>query len=373
MKHIIDFNLLKNINELKEKGLILKKKDDIFLVKYNKKYINNENISTLGKYRSIIFNDEKILSYSPPKSLRYNSNFNIDGLKITEFCDGTMINLFYYKDKWEIATKSVIGANCKYYVKQEKTYRDMFFEVIEKLNINLNIFNKSCSYSFILQHPENRIVSNIQYMNLILIKCYSFNDNIIMEEDITEYSKYMNISLDLTNIFKRDTLDEIFNNYLNFTHNVKDYNKVGIVLTNSNGERIKIRNFYYEYVKRLKGNSPKLQFIFYSIKKLKKIKEFLTFFPEHSDDFKMYTKELYEFTGKLYNKYVSCFIKKEEKISNMNYEFKPHLFKLHKIYLDSLSDKKIKINKKIVIDYINNLEPEQLMFCINYKKRKKEQ
>ena len=109
MKHIIDFNLLKNINQLKEKGLILKKKDDIFLVKYNKKYINNENISTLGKYRSIIFNDEKILSYSPPKSLRYNSNFNIDGLRITEFCDGTMINLFYYKDQY-IYKKSFINS-----------------------------------------------------------------------------------------------------------------------------------------------------------------------------------------------------------------------------------------------------------------------
>ena len=161
----------------------------------------------------------------------------------------------------------------------------------------------------------------------------------------------------------------------------KDFNKVGIVLTNKYFERIKIRNLYYEKVKHLKGNSPKMQFIYYSIKKSNRIKEFLTFFPENTDDFLKFKNELFTFTENLYKKYIHCFIKKKSKLIDMDYEFKPHLYALHKLYLknkgnkinirinDNIIQKNFKIDKKIVIDYVNNLEPERLMFSINYNKR----
>ena len=60
-----------------------------------------------------------------------------------------MINLFFYNNKWEIATKSVIGANCKYYLHKIKTYRDMFFEVINHLNINLDDGSEKKLYDFV--------------------------------------------------------------------------------------------------------------------------------------------------------------------------------------------------------------------------------
>ena len=390
MTHKIDFNLLKNKIEIFENNkktknenqltdeMILKKNGDLYLIKYDKKHINDKNINTLGKYRSVIFDKNKLVSFSPPKSLRFNNNFEMGNLKITEFYEGTMINLFYYNNKWEIATKSVIGANCKYYQHQNKTYREMFFEVINHLNINLEDFNKNFSYSFVLQHPENRIVSNIKNMNLVLIKCYSFKNNIIKEESIDE--KFDSLKLiDLTKTLYKDSIEEIFNNYI--ATEKKDFNEVGIVLTNKNFERIKIRNFYYEHVKRLKGNSPKIQFIYYTIKKSNRINEFLTFFPENAGDFLKFKNELFKFTENLYQKYISCFIKKETKLIDMEYEYKPHIYALHKMYLenknkkvnirinDNIIQKRFKIDKKRVIDYINNLEPERLMFCINYNKR----
>ena len=78
------------------------------MIKYDKKYINNENINTLGKYRSIIFDKDKIVAFFSPKSLRFTNNFKMDQLKITEFYEGTMINLFFYNEKWEIATKALL-------------------------------------------------------------------------------------------------------------------------------------------------------------------------------------------------------------------------------------------------------------------------
>jgi len=370
MKHIVDFELLKELSETGENknDLILKKNGNLFLVKYNKKKITNDNINTLGKYRSIIFDKDRIIAYSPPKSYRFSTSYNIDELKITEFFEGTMINLFYYNNKWEIATKSVISGNCKFYINQKKTFREMFFEAFKKLSIDLNDFDKKCSYSFVLQHPENRIVSIINEINLILITKYSFENNNIKEEPINE--KFKNIKpKDLTPLFGKRNSQEIFDNYINYCNIEKNFNKVGIVLINKDGKRIKIRNFYYEKVKHLKGNSTKLQYIYYCIKKSKKINEFLTFFPENKNDFIQFRNELYNFTQTLYRKYISCFIKKENKLLNEQYEFKPHLYALHKKYLENYNKQKIKIDKKAVIDYVNNLEPERLMFTINYNKR----
>ena len=85
MTHTIDFNLLKskierfennkktkNENQLNDE-MILKKNGDLYLIKYDKKYINDKNINTLGKYRSVIFDKNKLVSFSPPKSLRFNN------------------------------------------------------------------------------------------------------------------------------------------------------------------------------------------------------------------------------------------------------------------------------------------------------------
>ena len=63
--------------------------------------------------------NNNILSFSPEKS-RSNSYFLSFVKKANvfaeEFVEGTMINLFYDKEisKWEIATKTSVGANIRF-------------------------------------------------------------------------------------------------------------------------------------------------------------------------------------------------------------------------------------------------------------------
>ena len=44
------------------------------------------------------------------------------------------------------------------------------------------------------------------------------------------------------------------------------------------------------------------------------------------------------------------------------------MYKLHEKYKSELKPKNKNIDKKIVIDYFNNLHPAQQMFVINYSK-----
>jgi hypothetical protein len=141
----------------------------------------------------------------------------------------------------------------------------------------------------------------------------------------------------------------------------------GIMFINKKtGERTKIRNKDYEYIRRLKGNSNKDQFKYYSLRKMGKVKEYLTHFPEDNKKFHDMMKVVHEWTTKLIGYYIDCFIKKTKHVKEYPYEFIPHICGLHDIYLKELRPKRQYINKYQTIQYVNNLEPERLMFAINY-------
>ena len=58
---------------------------------------------------------------------------------------------------------------------------------------------------------------------------------------------------------------------------------------------------------------------------------------------------------------------KEKKLLNAPYEFKPHLYQLHKEYIDELMEQKKYVTKGYVINYVNNLPPQRLMYAVNHK------
>ena len=162
---------------------------------------------------------------------------------------------------------------------------------------------------------------------------------------------------------------------LDIFNNVGDIDGIpGIMIYDSKtGLRIKFRNKRYEYIRRLKKNTNKEQFLYYSLRYEKAIKEFLNHFPEKANSFKTMNKTVCDWTNQLYSYYISCFIKKEKHVKQYPYQYVPHLCNLHGIYLNDLRPIGQKMHKNKVITYVNNLKPEQLMFAINYDKRPKHQ
>ena len=149
------------------KGIKMNKTMSPFVIfKYDKEKINNDNIDTLGLFRSIVYNkqDNKVVCVSPPKSknietFQQNKDNTLEQCIVKEFVEGTMINVFNHNGNWEIATKSCVGGNFKYFKDAKKTFRQMFNEaVISYEKFSLDDLNKNYCYSFVLQHPENTIV-----------------------------------------------------------------------------------------------------------------------------------------------------------------------------------------------------------------------
>jgi hypothetical protein len=137
------------------------------------------------------------------------------------------------------------------------------------------------------------------------------------------------------------------------------------------GERAKIRNPVYEQVRNLRGNQPKLQYQYLSLRKEGKVGEFLKFYPENKKEFSAFRDQVHLFTETLFNNYVACYIKKEKPLREYPEKYRTHMYNIHQKYINELKESKQFVTNTFVQKYVNELHPSLLMFCLNHDLRKR--
>lgn len=273
---------------------------------------------------------------------------NKDNFILQPLIDGTMINMFYHKDEWLISTRSFIGGKNKW--DQELSFKKMFDECKEK--INMEELNKNNSYSFVLQHKENRIISEIVENNIILVEEYSFVNNIPNVVDFQgKYETIMSIKNNDMNV-----LNESMGKTFNFQFK-------GFTLKN-NEKRINIINNEYQRAHDIKMecnyNNKLLSYIYLRNNNL--LKDYLAYFNDDGLLFDKYRNIIYIMKNELYDCYVKFFIKKVIEKKQIPFQLKPLVYDLHTIYKQ---DKK-KITNEIINNYIYNMPDKKLCFVLNY-------
>ena len=373
--------LVCNKEYAKEKNLKVSFRQNLYVVKYDKSKLNQENQHTLGLFRSVIVDsDGNVLCIAPPKSIDFDcfsQTTLYEQCDLQEFIEGTMINVFWDKEQgeWEIATRSNIGARCRYNLDNEKTFRYMFLDAMNHSNIDFNMLDNKYCYSFTMQHPDNRIVIPITDKKLYLTNIYEcVNDD---TSNIVNIIDLKNIVLDagIDTPKKIDLVSDI--NYKgnswkdltkHFSSDNLDYTIQGVVCyDNKTKTRTKLRSKNYEKVKHLKGNSTKMQYHYYYLRQRQQVGEFLKYYPEYNKLFNDLRSNLHDWTNQLYQNYIGCFIRKEQSLRDYPYNFKTHMFKLHEIYMNDLKPVNKYINKLEVMTYANNLPPPRLMYSVNHQ------
>jgi hypothetical protein len=220
--------------------------DNYSILNYYKNSLNESNLTTVGLFRSVIINNEtdNVVCYSLPKSLPYEvitTKYNMNELTAEEFVEGTMINVFWdtYKNEWYITTKKTIDANCYFFIqKPQFTFKEMFMDACNFCNLDLNNLDKTRCYSFVLQHPSNRIVVNFTHPQLYLIRMYTVYENntlenIILPEDNYEFRQqitgFHNTTVRVPQVYNFNSYEDL--NY-RFTSYKTPYNVLGYVLRN---------------------------------------------------------------------------------------------------------------------------------------------
>ena len=93
-------------------------------------------------------------------------------------------------------------------------------------------------------------------------------------------------------------------------------------------------------------------------------------FPEYNSAFSSYNTKVVEYTKNLYKNYVDAYITHDKEKEDISYENKLHLDAIHYIYRTELRGNNKYVQLNDVIQYVNNLPPQKLMYSLNYKKRK---
>ncbi len=257
--------------------------------------------------------------------------------------EGTMINMFYHNDVWMIATRSNIGAKNSWDSKQP--FNKMFLEVngsdwFEELN-------KDYCYSFVLHHVKNRIVSPIQENAIFLVENYQMNNQII-KKPLKEITGIVNI-FPMNKTMLNDYQGDLYFPIKGFT-------------IKSNGKRVNWINPNYKYVEALKMNFNNKFLNYISLRQQRLLNEYLIYFPEDAHLFNEYRNDFNRIKIRLYERYVSRFIKKEIETKEVEYSLKPLLFELHKHYQSTGE----KINIKVVSDYLHSLDGKRVLFIKNH-------
>jgi hypothetical protein len=408
MEMTIDFTNISD--QIKKKTYV---SNEITYNIYNN-YRNNTD-ETLSLFRSIITNDDnhKILCFAPPSLLemnnfieKYPSSLSIpnNDILINELIEGTMINLFYDEriSSWEISTRSILKANNWYYKmdyndksspSQQKTFRQMFmehFSINEDMNTIFKSLPKNCCYSFVLQHPDNHIVLNIQTTKVYLVAIYCINNNNIKFISPLEYEywgcfdefknnkicfpiQFTDQKYSFTNLLKQCSLPSydtgVINNDTRLGINPHIPLTMGFVLTNLNtGERTMVINKTYEELKVLRGNHVNLEYYYYTLRQnMNQLNKFLYYFPRYNDLFSGFKSKIFHFVKTVQNYYYEFYIKKNKNQIPKKYFI--HVSKLHHELHIPL--KKI-ITLNVVKEYFDGFTPKQMYMYIHYNENHNE-
>jgi hypothetical protein len=355
------------------------------LVTYKKNVANDDTVNGIGLFRSVIFNaSSKIVCIAPTKSMSYDGFKeklpDLSNLITEEFVDGTMINLFWDErtpqdhtpDKdiigggWRIATRKNLGAHSHFYrytnYNVQRNFADMFWETFEASNIIVEKLDKTFCYSFVLRHPENRIVSYVSKPELYLtdvlhmetvsemIPTTNSDDNAppinidTDENNTNKYtintvnrSTYMNMpafvgsSVKYPQVFMLDSYEQLEKKVNEHTPDgtlTKGY-VLRCPLTNL---RTKIVPEEYNFVKELRGNFADMRFLYLTLHKQDRVHEYLHYYPEQFDLFNEYTHLLQDYTHCMHSLYRDCYISKTKPLKEYPANFRTHMYKVHEIY-----------------------------------------
>lgn len=313
--------------------------------------------------------------------------------KIQECFEGTLLSLYYYNDKWNIATRRCIDASNSIWM-SNKSHFDMFTESINtSFDDFVSYLKTDINYFFVLVHHQNKhIVDYTEYFNdneyKKVIHVMSRDRNTHSEIDINDdgqWEKKPHLlstpkSYDLDEIFFKSNENVGIINYieeeneeeileLNKINDMKNFSKLddinknnkldlpvkseGLIVKVTEPESnktvlLKFQTNSYQFMSMLKPNSNNIYMSFIELYQNDMLKRHLEYFPGNSkfdtsgDEvydtigiidavFKVQTSELFELFRSLYN-LKDCSHKNEELYNILPTEYTVALYRIRGIY-----------------------------------------
>jgi hypothetical protein len=270
---------------------------------------------------------------------------------VEDAIDGTQIRVFYYADEWHISTTRCIDADKAYWF-SGKSFKTLFMEAVNACGLSFDRLNKKCSYSFVLCHPENRIV--VKYDKPMLYHVLTRDMESLLEIDhdigVQRPNRYQLSQMDVAKQISAGQMPLQYE---------------GLVVVDDRGNRLKLQYEEYKMFREIRGNANNLFFNYLNMRKNGLVDMFLAYYSEYTDRIQTYQCDLSKLFNYIYQVYVMRFIKHE-----LDYDSTPEQLR-HIIYL--IHGEYLKTHHKVsfyrVAEMVNRQDPKLIchMFNKSYK------
>jgi RNA ligase len=197
-------------------------------------------ILEVGTWNLISRSFPKFFNYSE----QYAANLDEESLKIYDKLDGSLVEIYWYDNKWNVATKGSPDASGTLNT-EGKTFSDLIHQTIQKMGyIGIDDFMyllpKTIFYTFELTTPENQVV--IPYNDYKLTLLALFNKDKEYELDLIELPFATKVKL-----YNFSTLEDIIKASKELNESLYE----GYVVVDKNFNRVKIKSPEYLAAHRL--------------------------------------------------------------------------------------------------------------------------
>lgn len=335
------------------------------------RYVKGKSTLTLPHvraFRSVVWDtlENRPVSVTPFKSEDGESLPETEGEATTDytverFVDGVMIGAFWdrYSNQWRIHTRSTLDGNSRFF-SQTKTFKQMFDEFAVLSGLDWSAMDKACSYTWLLQHPENRVVVPVTRVTATLVQKVSLTLGVLVcDNSVTKPLEMLSPLATWTDVRAR-----LADWNTRFKHTVQ-----GLVVKDNAGRRWKIRTAEYNRVRRLRTNTARLDYLWLTMWRNGGLSEYLTLFPEERRSSEQVINQWKRITNDVFHIYVDTFKARTLDKKAIHPKYRPFVYGLHGLYMETLKPAGKTVVWKTVLDYMNGRDVAQMLFAINWDVR----
>uniref|UniRef100_A0A6C0JUU3 T4 RNA ligase 1-like N-terminal domain-containing protein n=1 Tax=viral metagenome TaxID=1070528 RepID=A0A6C0JUU3_9ZZZZ len=341
------------------------------------RYVKGEsrfNVPGTGLFRSVAWDtvNNRPVCMAPAKANEGSPPLNVNFVSIQDFLDGVMIQAFVTAEEptvLRIRSRTKMGANNGFY--SSKTFNEMFVEclaatpvrttdtLLMHLRETMSEMNATSAFaSFVLQHPEHRIVEKLHSpdLNIVHVGTVNATGAVVLCEHSSEWLPPLRRLQIPSYPVKMFHTDEDIQSLMRRTAVQNGFRWQGLVFKDGVGGRWRMRSPGYMLLRTLRGAEAGPVDRFLRLRREGKVTDYLKHYSDERKEFWVYETNLRQRTEDALMAYVAVHKAHTLKFAALPVEYKPVVHLLHVEYLNNLRAQKETVKLSHVIRVVNSLK-----------------
>lgn len=283
-----------------------------------------------------------------------------------EFVDGVMINMFYDPIglEWRLATRTQLDATGNFFGK--RSFAELFWETFFAKGLTKDDLDVASTYSWVLQHPEERIVVAPVYgiPKLVLVQGPATDRLQFFAPKTYDLKTLEDVKEFVTAEGRR--LGSQWQGVCLWTNGGVGYSQEAsasqaIPSATYGGVRYKLRTNQYDEIRHLRGNQAKLPYTWLERWSQGKLGAYLRMYPEEQCDADAVIANFKTCTQELHDLYMQVYRKKEMPLGQAPQKYRKLLWDAHQAgkgaYFPQLRQ------------FMNEQDTARKLWLVNYSQR----